>query len=357
MWENLIGQHIRRANRNLLITNLILLAVVAVSLMAAHRYLYNVFAGPFPIANSDLMHVASANDLSHYYVSIKDVAPKDTGLQAVERTRNRYSREVTSEKITATYYFADLGGKFVLIKSPESSPVSSYTGALQEVPSELRSRIQSGILDPSNLKFEDTFVPLMVDATDFKTGAWVGLAIGIPLLLLAVYNILKTVKRSGNLDSSPIAKYLSKRYNQPAAVVAQAIDQDFKNSNSVTPLGRVQVSTNWLLRLSAFRVDVVALNEIVWVYQKVVKHSYNFIPTGKTYAIVIRDRFGGLISVDAGRGKGKDRVAGFFQLITSRVPWVIAGFSLDLKKLYDKNRAQFVAMVDQRRGQAGAARA
>src|SRR5579859_1792710 len=168
MWENLIGQHIRRANRNLLVTNLILLAVVAVSIIGAWRYLYNVFAGPFPMANGDLTHVANAGNLSHYYISMKDVTAKDTGLQAVERTRNRYSREVTSEKVTATYYFADLGGQFVLIKSPESSPASSYTGALQEIPSELRSRIQSEVLDPNNLKFEDTFVPFMLDATDFK---------------------------------------------------------------------------------------------------------------------------------------------------------------------------------------------
>jgi hypothetical protein len=50
MWDNVIGRHIRRANRSLLLTNLALLAVLAVVTLANGRYLVNFLLGPFPAA-------------------------------------------------------------------------------------------------------------------------------------------------------------------------------------------------------------------------------------------------------------------------------------------------------------------
>ena len=359
MWDNLIGQHIRRANRNLLVSNLILFSVLAIALIVTHRYFYNVFAGPLPVTHQDLLGIKNAGDQARYYVSVNDLAPKDTGFYEVERTKSRYTGEVRSERITAHYFYANVGGKLLLIQSPDGEPVSNYTGALVAVPDNVRTRIQTKSLDEVNRKFEDVFVPFMLDATSFKVGAYIGLGIGIPLALLALFNVLKAIKRGGNFDAHPIAKRLSKRYGQPAAVIAQAIDQDFKNSNILTPLKSVQISNWWLVRTAGFRTDIIALTDIVWIYQKVTKTYYSFIPTGQIYSGVIRDRFGGTIQLAEGRGNKQTaaRMTGFLQVITSRVPWVIVGFSREWKQMYDKNRAQFIALVDQRRSQAGAARA
>jgi len=48
MWDNIIGRHIRRTNRNLLLTNLALLAVLATVTLLNGRYLVNFLLGPFP---------------------------------------------------------------------------------------------------------------------------------------------------------------------------------------------------------------------------------------------------------------------------------------------------------------------
>jgi hypothetical protein len=203
MWDNLIAQNIRTANRNLLVTNLIVLALAAVVAIGARRYLYNVFEGPFPASHDELLRITNANNQSRYYVSVTDVTAKDIDLQVVERTRNRYTDEVTSEKIAATYYAADLGSKLLLIRSPERAPGSSYTGAIAAIPSGVRSWLQAKRLDALNRKFDDTFLPFMIDATPFKTGAYVSLAFGIPLAALAAYNVLKAVKRRGQLRRAP----------------------------------------------------------------------------------------------------------------------------------------------------------
>jgi hypothetical protein len=353
MWDNVIGQHIRRCNKNLLVMNLVVLAIVLVSVGAAQRYFYNCFAGPFPMSHDDLARVTDPDSQRRYFVSIDQLAPVDTGLEDVERTRNKYTREVTSEKVTAHYYAAPLGNKYLLIKSPSSAAAAAYTGALSPLKDDVRSWFQTQKLDAKNLKFDEVFLPFLVDATSFRTGTYVGLAFAIPFGLLAVYNIAKAVKRRGNMEASPIVKKMAKRFVEPPAVIAQMIDQDIKTTGNASPVKGVILSSSWLLRKGAFRLDVLHVNDIVWIYQKVTKHYTNAIPTGKTFTVVIRDKWGGLIEVAPGRGRARTRSAktvDFLQLLASRLPWVITGFSADLKRQYDKNRAQFVAAVDQRRG-------
>ena len=90
------------------------------------------------------------------------------------------------------------------------------------------------------------------------------------------------------------------------------------------------------------------LNEIVWVHQKVTKHSVNFIPTGKSFAILIYDANGRTVEVDAGR-RSEQKISGFASALQTRIPWVAFGYSNELKNLYKKSRRDFVETVRARR--------
>jgi hypothetical protein len=59
-----------------------------------------------------------------------------------------------------------------------------------------------------------------------------------------------------------------------------------------------------------------------------------------------------MIEMDIDRGKSKEAaVAGFPEAIPEHVPWVIFGFTDDLKKLYKNERLGFAAVADQRRAE------
>ena len=91
------------------------------------------------------------------------------------------------------------------------------------------------------------------------------------------------------------------------------------------------------------------LTEIVWIYEKVTKHYYNFIPTGRTYAVVIGDQYGRRFEVDAGRGEAKEHVAYLIHALVNRIPWVVAGYNDNLNRAFEKQREAFVATVCERR--------
>jgi hypothetical protein len=90
----------------------------------------------------------------------------------------------------------------------------------------------------------------------------------------------------------------------------------------------------------------------MWLYKKVTQHRTNGIPTGKTYAALIWDRYGTCITF-AGKEKVVDQALGD---ILGRSPGAVAGYSSDIEKMYKANRQGFVAAVEQRRQEAVAER-
>jgi hypothetical protein len=343
MWDNIIGHHVRRCNRNLLLVNVCLLAALAFLAYTFERYLYNCAVGPLPLTQEELFRVSDPTNMARYFVAISGLQPLETGLQDIEKTEGK------TTKVKAEYFAAPIQGKFLFIRSPEARPTSDYRGALLPVPATVQSWFQKNLLDKRSQQFRDVFLPYLVDTNDFRREAYIALAICIPLGLLGAYNIKKALTRMSNIQTSPLYRWLC-RYDQSPVAVAQMIDEDLKVTGNTHSAGSVQITSSWLLNKRFFHLDVMHLNEIVWIYQKVTQHSYNFIPTGKSYEVVVSDNSGRTLEVNFGRGKkASEKAVALLQVIGSRIPWVVAGYSDELKQEYTKNRPQFVTAVDERR--------
>jgi hypothetical protein len=351
MWENLVGRHIRRCNRNLFFVNAVILVALLVWGYSSKCYLYNCFKGPFPTTHDALVKIADASVLQRYFVSVNHLEPLGTGLQYVETTKDKYTQEVKSQKITATYFAASLGeDRFLIIKSPASKPASRYDGSLTVVPGDVRAYFQKELLDSKERKFEEVFVPYLLDAETFRSQAYWGFLFAVPLGALAAFNIYKAINRFSNIEVSPIFTSL-KRFNQPPAITADMIQQEVNTSGDLSPVRSVCVTSSWFLRKSLFGLAVLHWTEIVWIYQKVTSHYYQCVPTGKTYALIVGDVYGRRIEVEVGRWKAKDATTRLLSLLASNLPWVVAGYTEDLKTEYEKNRAGFIAAVQERQKQ------
>jgi hypothetical protein len=347
MWNNVIGRQIGRCNRNLLVVNAGIILIGVIWAYSAQRYLYNCFLGPFPIPHAELVRPIESIAL-RYFVSLDGLKPVETGLQNIETTVDKYSNAVKSKKVKATYFVAPVEDRFLLIKSPQETPSSTYQGALIPVPADVRSWFQKELLDDKNRRFDDVFIPYLLDSSSFRSDAYIAFAIGLPIMLLAAYNSRKALARIRNMENSPIYRSL-KRHDVPPETVAQMIDNEFKQEG-VTVVKSLMLSSSWLLHKTLFNLSIVHLNEIIWIYAKVTSHSYNFIPTGKSYGFIVADQAGRMIELDLGRGKSSEREAtSFLQNLAAQIPWIIVGYSDELKEEYTKDRRAFVAAVQQRK--------
>jgi hypothetical protein len=274
-------------------------------------------------------------------VSLDNLSVVETGLQSVQKTVDKYTGQVKSETVTAAFFVAQ-GSRPMIVKSPSDSHATHYTGALVAVPEDVRNYFQMDLLNEKHRRFDDVFAPFMLDATDFRGDAFIGLGICIPVGLLAAWNIKKAVARIRNVQNSPIYQSLN-HYGQPPELVAQAMDQEFKNVEDCSPITSVTLLRSWLLHRTFFHFTAMHMNEIIWVHRKVTKNYVNFIPAGKTYSIMIYDAGGHNIEVNGHRSE--EKVSSLETALRMRIPWTVFGYTDEIRDIYKKSRKDLVEAV------------
>lgn len=170
----------------------------------------------------------------------------------------------------------------------------------------------------------------------------IALVITVPLLLFASWSIYRVLQRQSDISKHPIIKSIS-RYGPPD--IARQIDIEL--GPDVTKHGKVAVPPSWLLLPTFFGLSVCHVPDIIWAYKKVTKHAWNFIPTGKSYAVLMWDRYG--ISLEL--TTTSEKADSILHSLAERLPWAVFGFTEELRQIVNGNWASVVAAVDARRGE------
>jgi hypothetical protein len=111
--------------------------------------------------------------------------------------------------------------------------------------------------------------------------------------------------------------------------------------------GKLQLTSQWMVRRKFFSTWVSPVADVAWVYKKVTKHSVNFIPTGKTYSVIVVGRHRQRTEEQMKEKAVNELLAD----IAQRVPWALFGFDQNLDKAWRKDPAGVISAVDSRRQQ------
>jgi hypothetical protein len=338
--SGIINEHMRRANRNLIVANVCLVAAIVGVLAAYQRYFYNFLVGPFPIDTMKLDSITDPDSRDEYYVAIRSDEAVDTGMAMVEV--NSRSRR---EEVEARYLAVAAGeDKFLLVKVEPGFSSDSLAGVLVRMPSTERVEIIRR-LEEEKPEARGAFLSIMLDTTVSSAHVYLAMAVGFPLLLLAGWNFKKAISRKSNPSSHPIAQSLE-RFGQFETVAAR-IDAEASASGRDSSSGSILVLPSWLVVPRLFGLDALPSREIVWVYKKVTRHYYNFIPVAKTSAVIVCNRLGKSMEIRSPRGeKEADRMIGD---ILSHAPWAYAGYDDQLRDAWKLSSSRIIQAVDERR--------
>ncbi len=105
-----------------------------------------------------------------------------------------------------------------------------------------------------------------------------------------------------------------------------------------------KLTDGFLIQSTFFSFDVQRLSDLVWAYKKVTKHSINFVPTGKTYEVVLA--FHGTTFGIKTSEAAVDEILSF---ASQKAPWASLGFSQGLQHLFAGRPQEFYAAVEQRK--------
>lgn len=156
---------------------------------------------------------------------------------------------------------------------------------------------------------------------------------GIVLIVAGVYRIIKgknggfikklreDIKLSGYPDS-----YIESDY---------ASAHDIKVDN--IKLGRLMT----YYRIGA-EYRAIPNNKIIWAYQNTTTHRTNGIKTGTTYSVVYYvDGFKGSVNLSVSSESTAQEILG---RLNAACPWVVVGYSDELRKLFNKSREEFMQL-------------
>jgi hypothetical protein len=331
MWNGFIGRSIVATTKNLRRTGIGLLLVTSALGFLTAKQLANVIHGPMRLNEPQLVAVTEPKYLLHDYVTIQGTGTVSTGVTQIEKTTRNGA--VESERTTAEFMAMIVGKHILIVRAKPGAKADSYTGKIVPLPGDLKKRIFSNSLD-----LQPAALPVMLETTrEYDEDLIAGLVIAAVCLTLGLWTLYRSKLRREDPEQHPLCKSLSK-YGPLYSLVPE-IDAEF--SAGASALGGVTFTQNWLIKCSVFESRVMRRDEIVWVYKKRTKHSVYFIPTGTTFASILRDSRGQLLEV---RGS-EEQVSNLLAFITQPMPWIIVGYNRKTDKLYRKQRQALVETV------------
>jgi hypothetical protein len=328
----------RRANRNLLLVNGLIVAVLVLIVAANYRYCANFVLGCKRMSAMELAGIQSPDQQWHNFVTVTGTKSANTGYQDVEKRTE--SGRVVSTEIKDEYVFLRVGKKILLVKASPGKEQLEYSGELEPT----TDLVKDDLLRPLAAEQADIagmVLPFTLNAVNYRNNGYTMLIVGLPLLALAGWNLWKAMRRSSEIQTSPVWKNLAVYGN--AEQLSQQIEAELQPA-MIRKYGKLQITPQWMVRRKSFSTWVSPVADMVWIYKKVTKHSVNFIPTGKTYSVVLVGRHRQRTEEQMKEKAVNEMLAD----LGARVPWGLFGFTKDLEKAWQKNPASVIAAVDSR---------
>jgi len=342
-----LDRQIQRTNRNLLITSLILVLAVVGYGAIRYRYFYNFFKGPFEVNAAWLDGVSSPDDPLHYFVRIHGESSEDTGVREVEHDAGTAVESgTTTARFSVLFMGKRQGKRLLIVKRDASEGGAVFQGELEDLPSDVRDYVITPLLKeyPSASQL---FYPMMLETSGFRIEGFIAIPFCLAALVLAAWLIRREKSLRAVFSNHPVVKSAS-RYGAVDDVARQL---DMELQGNTVKLGRATVTESWVLIPTTYGFSMCHIPDLIWAYKKVTRHYHNFIPTNRTFDVIMYDRHGVPLQMQT-RQKHVDAM---LNLLSQRSPWAVFGYSKDLNNVFTSNWGGFVATVQGRRAKAAPA--
>jgi hypothetical protein len=337
IWSGFIGQSIAASTKNLRRVGIALLSIAVILGLVGARKLSNVIRGPAQFDENQLAALSGEAIPSRDYATVRGTDAESTEITAIEKTTR--DGAVVSQTTTAEFMALMVGTRILIVKAKPGVKAVTYTGAIVPLPVDVKREFFADLNDPS---LQAATFPVMLDASqDYGEDLVLGGIAGGLLFLLGLWALIISKARSERPEMHPLCKALS-QHGSLYTVISQI---DSEAGTAAARLGDATFTPNWVICCSLTRSLAMNRQEIIWIYKKRTKHSVNFIPTGTTYAFIIRDARGKSLEIST----TQKYVDSYLTSLAEQTPWVIFGYDRKLEKLYNKQRAAFIQTVAERK--------
>lgn len=183
---------------------------------------------------------------------------------------------------------------------------------------------------------EENTLPYYIDcSSENMDAAFVILLIaGVALL---IWGIVRLAKVATGASVNELRKNIA-----AAGYTETQIESDYRNAFFFDKKDSFKIGRLMCYYISGTSARAIDNKRIMWAYMHTVEHRRNGIKVGTTYSVMIYDELcpGGRTYTVPNEAAAQ----GILKKMAEMFPWVVVGYSDELKKLYNKDRSQFLQM-------------
>lgn len=223
-----------------------------------------------------------------------------------------------------------------------SDPIS-FSGEIRKMDSEEYRYFKEYFTDGEDgwttEEFEEWTLPYYIQTIQSKASTN-GVAIVVCLIGagLLIWGIIRICRAASGASLKSFRKAIAAEgYSE------SMVESDYNSAQSFTKDGSIKIGRLFIYYMSGSAPKAIPVNKIQWAYQITTTHRRNGIKTGTTYSIMIYVESGERLSITLAVPNEAVSQA-ILEKMGATFPWVVVGFSDEIKRLFNKDRAQFLAL-------------
>lgn len=311
--------------------------VLLLMVAANTSYIRGFVGGPRGVSAADLENLRDPDGSAGFFVRVDGSETFDTGVQEVS-VKTRYGQEA-SRSVSSRFYALQVGRRFLFVKT-SGGQEHVVAGRLAPIPADFEQQFFAA---PENQAHRDQFYPFYLNVSSFRTPGYWAIGLGLAFLALLAWQAPRKWRQLRNLASHPVMARVAAWGD--ALSISAAVEREC-GAPDAPRAGGWTLTDRYLVRRSFFGFDVLRFEDLLWAYQRVTRHWYGFIPTGKSHAVLMVC-YGGSAELP-GR---EARCGEFLDHAARRAPWAFFGYTRDIAQAFDKRTRDFILAVEERRRQ------
>lgn len=190
----------------------------------------------------------------------------------------------------------------------------------------------------TDAEFKEYCIPYVVDAAQDDNSmmgiAFILATVGIVLVVISIIRLIFTLTGSS-------LKRLKEDMSEAGATEA-SLESDYNAAASFKKNGEIKVGRQFTYYMNGSTPRLIPNSKLLWAYQTTTTHRRNGVKVGTTYSVVMYvDDKRNCVTLQMPNEANTQEM---LKRINATLPWVVVGYSDELKRMFNKDRAQFLGL-------------
>lgn len=216
-------------------------------------------------------------------------------------------------------------------------PLHFYNAEIRKMTSDELKNFKEG-LGFTEEEFKEYCLPYVVDAAqDDNSMMGIAVILGATGLVLVIFAVVRLISAFTGSALKGLQKDMAE-----AGCTESSLEADYNAAASFKKNDEIKVGRQFTYYMNGPDPRLIQNSKIIWAYQSTTTHRRNGIKVNTTYSIIMYvDDKRNCITLQMPNEASTQEM---LKRMNATLPWVVVGYSEELRNMFNKDRAQFLSL-------------